>query len=98
MLLAFYLRPEIKDHVNGMLMIYLTIYYLLQPYNAGTEMKSGTYRMILWMTYFVCYGMMKLKMPTPVFGAMMIGFSALYCMAACILIYKFAPKTFRLRM
>lgn len=77
---------------------YLTIYYLLQPYNAGTEMKSGTYRMILWMTYFVCYGMMKLKMPTPVFGAMMIGFSALYCMAACILIYKFAPKTFRLRM
>ena len=25
---------------------YLTIYYLLQPYNAGTEMKSGTYRMV----------------------------------------------------
>ena len=25
---------------------YLTIYYLLQPYNAGTEMKSGTYRIV----------------------------------------------------
>ena len=25
---------------------YLTIYYLLQPYNAGTELKSGTYRIV----------------------------------------------------
>ena len=30
---------------------YLTIYYLLQPYNAGTELKSGTYRIVLSVTY-----------------------------------------------
>ncbi len=77
---------------------YLTIYYLLQPYNAGTEMKSGTYRIILWATYFVCLWMTNLKMSTLIFGITMIGFSGLYCVAACILIYKFAPKTFRLRM
>ena len=29
---------------------YLTIYYLLQPYTAGTEMKSGTYRIIMVVT------------------------------------------------
>ena len=34
---------------------YLTIYYLLQPYNAGTELKSGTYKIILWVTYFICF-------------------------------------------
>lgn len=77
---------------------YLTIYYLLQPYNAGTEMKSGTYRIILWATYFICFWMTKVKMSTLVFGGMMIGFSVMYCVAACILVYKFAPKTFRLRM
>ena len=32
---------------------YLTIYYLLQPYNAGTEVKSGTYAIVLSATYFV---------------------------------------------
>lgn len=30
---------------------YLTIYYLLQPYNAGTEIKSGTYRIVMTATY-----------------------------------------------
>ena len=49
---------------------YLTIYYLLQPYNAGTELKSGTYRIV---------------------------FCVLYSIVASILVYRFAPKTFRLR-
>lgn len=76
---------------------YLTIYYLLQPYNAGTEMKSGTYQIVLSITYFVCFFMMQVKMPTPVFGLLTIAFCILYCAVACVLIYKLAPKTFRLR-
>ena len=76
---------------------YLTIYYLLQPYNAGTEMKSGTYQIILSATYLICFFMMKLKMPTLIFGLMTIAFCLLYFLAACILVYRFAPKTFRLR-
>lgn len=76
---------------------YLTIYYLLQPYNAGTEMKSGTYQMVMSATYFVCFFLMQVRMPTLVFGIMCIAFCILYSIAACILIYRFAPKTFRLR-
>ncbi|HJB33798.1 MAG TPA: hypothetical protein H9775_04525 [Candidatus Blautia merdipullorum] len=76
---------------------YLTIYYLLQPYNAGTEMKSGTYQMVMSGTYLVCLGMMQVKMPTLLFGITCILFCILYSAAACILVYKFAPKTFRLR-
>ena len=76
---------------------YLTIYYLLQPYNAGTEMKSGTYRIVLSATYFICFLMMQLQMPTLVFGLLCIAFCLLYCAVACLLIYKFAPKTFRIR-
>ena len=76
---------------------YLTVYYLLQPYTAGTEMKSGTYRIVMLLTYVVCYAMMNLRMPILVFGAACIAFCALYSIVACILVYKFAPQTFRLR-
>ena len=76
---------------------YLTIYYLLQPYNAGTELKSGTYRLILTVTYFVCFALMQLRMPIMIFGIMTIVFCVLYSIVASILVYRLAPKTFRLR-
>ncbi|MGI6010831.1 MAG: hypothetical protein ACOX8H_04950 [Ruminococcus sp.] len=76
---------------------YLTIYYLLQPYNGGTEMKSGMYPVILSATYLVCFFMMRLKMDTLIFGILCIVFCVLYCILACFLIYRLAPKTFRLR-
>lgn len=76
---------------------YLTLYYLLQPYNAGTELKSGTYRVIMGLTYFICYGMIQIEMSTLVFGIMTIVFCILYCIVASVLVYKLAPKTFRIR-
>ncbi|MBO5336487.1 MAG: hypothetical protein J6A94_05065 [Lachnospiraceae bacterium] len=76
---------------------YLTIYYLLQPYNAGTEIKSGTYQLIMWLTYMVCYMMIRIKMSTVVFGIMTIVFCLLYSVIACALVYKFAPRTFKIR-
>ena len=77
---------------------YLTIYYLLQPYTVGTELKGGTYKLVSIATYMVCYFLMQLRMPTLVFGGMTIVFCVLYSVVACILVYKLAPKTFRLRM
>ncbi len=76
---------------------YLTIYYLLQPYNAGTEMKSGTYRVVTGVTYFVCFAFMQVRMETLSFGLIAIGFCLAYCLVACLLVYKLAPTTFRLR-
>ena len=76
---------------------YLTIYYLLQPYTAGTEIKSGTYQLVMFVTYLVCFLLMKLHLPTLIFGLCTIGFCVLYCLVACILVYRLAPKTFRLR-
>ena len=76
---------------------YLMIYYLLQPYNAATEMKNATYQIVLTATYLVCFYMMRLRMPTLVFGLLTIVFCVLYCVVACILVYRLAPKTFRLR-
>ena len=76
---------------------YLTIYYLLQPYNAGTELKSGTYKIILWVTYFVCFYIMRIRMPILIFGIMTIVFCVIYSIVASILVYRLAPKTFKIR-
>lgn len=76
---------------------YLTLYYLLQPYNAGTELKSGTYQLIMGVTYIACYVMMQLRLPTFAFGLSTIAFCVLYSVVACFLVYKVAPKTFRIR-
>lgn len=76
---------------------YLTLYYMLQPYNAGTEIKSGTYQLIMAVTYIVCYVMMQLRLPTFVFGLCTIAFCILYSVIACLLVYKVAPRTFRIR-
>lgn len=76
---------------------YLTIYYLLQPYNAGTEMKSGMYQVILSVTYLVCFFLMQVRLPILVFGIACIAFCVVYSVVACVLVYRFAPKTFRLR-
>lgn len=76
---------------------YLTVYYLLQPYTAGTELKSGTYRLVMIATYVVCYAMMKVRLPIVVFGVACMAFCVLYSIVASILVYRFAPRTFRLR-
>ena len=76
---------------------YLTIYYLLQPYNAGTQIKSGTYQLVLTATYLVSFYIMKLRVPIFAFGIAAIAFCILYCVLACVLIYRLAPKTFKLR-
>ena len=76
---------------------YLVMYYLLQPYNVNTEMKSSTYSLVQGITYFVCYFFIGEKLPTFYFGLATIVFSILYCIVALILVYKMAPKTFKLR-
>lgn len=77
---------------------YLVMYYLLQPYNINTELKSSTYRLVQAITYFVCYYMIQIKLPTFEFGMAMIIFSVLYSFISLFLVYRFASKTFKLRI
>ena len=77
---------------------YLVMYYLLQPYNVNTEMKSSTYKVVQTITYFVCWYMIQIQLPTVSFGIAAIGFCILYCLISLVLAYKYAPKTFKLRV
>ena len=77
---------------------YLVMYYLLQPYNVSTEMKSSTYTVIQGLTYLVCWYMIQIRMPIFTFGIATIVFCITYCFISLFLAYKYAPKTFKLRV
>lgn len=76
---------------------YLTCYYLLQPYNEFTEMKSATYSIVMSLTYVVCFAFIYVHMSTYVFGTIMSIFCIVYIIIAYKLVYAKATKTFRLR-
>lgn len=77
---------------------HLVLYYLLQPYNAESETKSSTYTIANWVTYFVCFYLMQVQLPTLYFGIAAIAFSILYSIISLVLVYRLAPKTFKLRV
>ena len=76
---------------------YLVMYYLLQPYNVDTEIKRSTYKVVQALTYFVCWYMIQIQLPTLSFGIATIVFCIAYSFISLFLAYKYAPKTFKLR-
>ena len=77
---------------------YLVLYYLLQPYNASTEMKSSTYKVAQALTYLVVYWFIGVRIPTFYFGIAMSIFCIGYSLISLFIAYKYAPKTFKLRV
>ena len=77
---------------------HLIIYYLLQPYNINSETKNTTYTIVSILTYVVCYYMIDLRLPTLSFGLATIIFAIAYSLISLFLVYKFAPKTFKIRI
>jgi hypothetical protein len=77
---------------------YMTMYYLIQPYNAASQMKSGLYGVVSVATYFICYELtIQVRLPLYVLGPLSLAFCVAYCALAGVLVYKLAPKTFRVR-
>lgn len=76
---------------------HLILYYLLQPYNVNIESKSKAYSIANGVTYLVCYVFLQLEAPFFLFSILTIVFSFIYIAAALILVYKYAPKRFKLK-
>lgn len=76
---------------------FLVMYYLLQPYNINTKIKSVTYMIVQTMTYLICFFAMQLRLPTNPFGIAVTIFSLLYCIVSLVLAYRLAPRTFKIR-
>lgn len=76
----------------------LFLYYIFQPYNDAQEAKSPIYFVINLAVYYVCYFTMQLGLEGPMIGPIFIGASLIYSILALVLVYKLAPKTFKVRI
>lgn len=75
----------------------LVLYYLFQPYNINMESKGAIYAIVNAVTYYICFFAIGKKVSTLVFGLGVSIFCILYVMIALIVVYRLAPKTFKLR-
>lgn len=78
---------------------YLALYYLLQPYNVAAQIKNFPYQIAVGLTYAGCYGI-AINYTNPsllVFGTASLAFCVLYSLAACLAVFRFAPRTFRIK-
>lgn len=76
---------------------FLTLYYLLQPYNIHLKSVNSSYGIATGITAIASYSINRIPLSLNTFGWMVIGFSALYASVALFLVYRLAPKTFKLR-
>ena len=75
---------------------YLVIYYLLQPFNKKLEVKKASYSIATLVTYIISYMMTSVVINSTILSILGILFTIGYAGIALLLVYKFAPKTFKL--
>lgn len=76
----------------------LFIYYIFQPYNDKYELKHPIYQIINGIVYMICYFSMNSRWSGPLVAPGFIVSAILYSVIALILVYKLAPKTFKVRI
>lgn len=76
---------------------YLMLYYIFQPFTAGSNKVNGVYSLIIGMTYWPAYWMSRIEADTRVLGPVILLFAMGYFLAALVLVYRLAPKKFRVR-
>ena len=75
---------------------YLVIYYLLQPFNKDMEVKKASYSIVNLLMYIVTYQLMDLVLDSLKLSVIGIIFCSVYIGLSLLLVYKVAPRTFKL--
>lgn len=73
----------------------LFIYYIFQPYNDEYELKSPAYHIINFLVYFICFQVTQLNLDSSKVAIGFIIAAIIYSIIALILVYIFAPRTFK---
>lgn len=75
----------------------LFVYYLIQPFTSEMEVVSPLYKIIAIIFYWIAYGNLQLKV-SGFFYAIIVSIACLlYVGIGFLVIYKKAPKTFRIK-
>ncbi len=75
---------------------YLVIYYLMQPFNKEMEVKKASYSFVTLGTYIVTYWLSGVVLSSEILSVLGILFVIIYTSLALFLVYKVAPRTFKL--
>lgn len=75
---------------------HLVWYYLLQPYNKDMKIRKVSYSIVSLITYMISYTLIDFVMSSLVFSVLGIVFTITYICLGLLLVYKFAPSTFRI--
>ena len=111
LLLALQLVTPVPDHLNfylvlllevcGMVLFFsfhdLFIYYLLQPFTEDMEVVSPLYRILYWAMYWVAWVFTQVHLSGYTYALAIGVITCIYVVAGTIVIYRVAPKTFRIR-
>ena len=76
---------------------HLTIYYILQPYSRDFMIKSKLYGYLAFIYGAVCFIIMFIPMPNAITAVAGIVITGVYFVIADKLVYKFAPRTFKIK-
>lgn len=76
---------------------FLFAYYLLQPYSTQLQIKNPFYGISNVIIYAIAFSTLYIKETPSYFPLIIIALIIIYVTIAIMLIYKFAPRTFRLK-
>jgi len=76
---------------------HMAIYYLVQPYTSDIKVESKLYGFLSFLVGFVCTVMAFLPLNAFVLTVSGIIFTGLFIFISDRMVYKFAPKTFRVK-
>ncbi|WP_195989844.1 hypothetical protein [Clostridium sp. D53t1_180928_C8] len=76
---------------------YLFLYYIAQPYTSQLTIKSPIYQIASFVVYISTYTCLHVKTASIWFTTAIILITILYVLIALILVYKLAPKNFKLK-
>ena len=76
---------------------YLTLYYLIQPFNNEGKVVKPLYNIVVVVTYVICYKLIGVEVPLIVFSLGVIAACLLYSLVATMLVLRFSAKRFRIR-
>lgn len=76
---------------------HLFLYYVFQPYTTQLTIKNPFFKVINFIVYMLSYTCLQIKSPPSFFAAIILFFTITYVIVALILVYKMAPKNFRVQ-
>jgi hypothetical protein len=76
---------------------HLFLYYVFQPYTTELGMKNPFFKIINTAVYVLSFLSMRIDSPPSYFTLIVLISTFVYIVAALILVYRYAPKTFRVK-